>query len=146
MAKDSNKKASPKRTSKKSPTKRAPKKTTMDKLQDAVLSREMLAAGISASAATIAASPKARRALREAGRNVADTTSSAANLVMNSTAKFAALIGEAVAAAVEQALSGNLLTDDGSESKRNSTSKSTTTRGNVGPRSSRKRNADEPST
>ena len=140
MAKDSTKKASPKKTSKKSPTKRAPKKTTMDKLQDAVLSREMLAAGITASAATIAASPKARRALREAGRNVADTTSSAANLVMNSTAKFAALIGEAVAAAVEQAISGGLLTDDdGSKSKRSAPSKSTKTRGNGGPRSNRKR-------
>jgi len=112
----------------------------MDKLQDAVLSREMLAAGITASAATIVASPKARRALREAGRNVADTTSSAANLVMNSTAKFAALIGEAVAAAVEQAISGGLLTDDdGSKSKRSAPSKRTKTRGNGGPRSNRKR-------
>ena len=40
------------------------KKTTMDKIAKAAMSREMLAAGLTAAAAAIAASPKARKAIR----------------------------------------------------------------------------------
>ena len=41
-------------------------KSTIDKIAKAALSREMLAAGLTAAAAAIAASPKARKAIRDA--------------------------------------------------------------------------------
>ena len=54
-------------------------KTTIDKIAKAAMSREMLAAGLTAAAAAIAASPKARRAIRDAGLDAADSASSAAD-------------------------------------------------------------------
>ena len=47
--------------------------TTVDKLAKAAMSKEMLAAGLAAAAAAISASPKARRAIRDAGLDAADT-------------------------------------------------------------------------
>ena len=121
MAKASNKKAtSPKSSS----GKRTPKKTTMGRLKDAALSSEMLAAGIAASATAVATSPKARRALYEVGGDVAEVAGNATNQVLNNTAKFAALIGDAVADAVQRALSGDWLTEDAkSQSQRSASSK-----------------------
>ena len=53
--------------------------STMDKIAKAAMSREMLAAGLTAAAAAIAASPGARRKIRDAGLDAADSASSAAN-------------------------------------------------------------------
>ena len=48
---------------------------TVDKLAKAAMSKEMLAAGLAAAAAAISASPNARRAIRDAGLDAADTAS-----------------------------------------------------------------------
>ena len=50
-------------------------KATLDKIAKAAMSREMLAAGLTAAAAAIAASPKARKAIRDAGLDAADSAS-----------------------------------------------------------------------
>ena len=50
-------------------------KSTMDKIAKAAMSREMLAAGLTAAAAAIAVSPKARKAIRDAGLDAADSAS-----------------------------------------------------------------------
>ena len=55
---------------------------TVDKLAKAAMSKEMLAAGLAAAAAAISASPKARRAIRDAGLDAADTASQAATNMM----------------------------------------------------------------
>ncbi len=107
-AKTSSKKSSAKASPRKASAKRTPKKTTMGRLKDAALSPEMLgAAGIAATGAAIATSPRARRALYEAGVDVADAAGDAANQVKNNAVKLSALIGEAVADAVLRALSGD---------------------------------------
>ena len=51
---------------------------TVDKLAKAAMSKEMLAAGLAAAAAAISASPAARRKIRDAGLDAADTASQAA--------------------------------------------------------------------
>ena len=81
-------------------------KSTMDKIAKAAMSREMLAAGLTAAAAAIAASPKARRAIRDAGLDAADTASTAATQMMGSASKLGSLIAEAVADAAQRVLSG----------------------------------------
>ena len=62
--------------------------------------------GLTAAAATIAASPKARRAIRDAGLDAADSASNAANNMMSSASKLGSLIAEAVADAAQRVLSG----------------------------------------
>src|SRR5258708_20502367 len=57
---------------------------TVDKIAKAAMSKEMLAAGLAAAAAPISASPKARRAIRDAGLHAADTPTQAASNVMPS--------------------------------------------------------------
>jgi len=49
------------------------KESTVDKLAKAAMSKEMLAAGLTAAAAAIAASPKARKKIRDAGLDAADS-------------------------------------------------------------------------
>ena len=70
------------------------------------MSREMLAAGLTAAAAAIAASPKARKAIRDAGLDAADSASQAATTMMNNASKLGSLIAEAVADAAQRVLSG----------------------------------------
>ncbi len=60
----------------------------MDKIAKAAMSREMLAAGLTAAAAAIAASPKARKAIREAGLDAADSASAAATQMMSNASKL----------------------------------------------------------
>jgi hypothetical protein len=67
----------------KSGSKGSSEETTIDKLARAAVSREMLAAGLTAAAAAIAASPTARRKIRDAGMDAADSASSAATAVMS---------------------------------------------------------------
>ena len=62
--------------------------STMDKIAKAALSREMLAAGLTAAAAAIAASPKARKAIRDAGLDAADTAERAASNMAASATKL----------------------------------------------------------
>jgi len=57
----------------KSTKKSAAGKDTLDKLAKAAMSREMLAAGLAAAAAAISASPAARRKIRDAGLDAADS-------------------------------------------------------------------------
>ena len=87
-------------------------KTTMDKIAKAAMSREMLAAGLTAAAAAIAASPGARRKIRDAGLDAADTASSAATAMATSASKLGSLIAEAVAEAAQRVLSGNWAAND----------------------------------
>ena len=51
------------------------RKDTVEKLAKAAMSKEMLAAGLAAAAAAISASPAARRKIRDAGLDAADTAS-----------------------------------------------------------------------
>src|SRR6266550_1881921 len=78
----------------------------VDKLAKAAMSKEMLAAGLAAAAAAISASPKARRAIRDAGLDAADSASAAATNVMASATKLGSIIAEAVADAAQRVLSG----------------------------------------
>ena len=80
--------------------------TTIDRIAKAAVSREMLAAGLTAAAAAIAASPTARRKIRDAGLDAADSATSAATSVMNNASKLGTLIAEAVAEAAQRVLSG----------------------------------------
>ena len=50
-----------------------------DKIAKAAMSREMLAAGLAAAAAAISASPAARRKIRDAGLDAADSAQAAAS-------------------------------------------------------------------
>ena len=86
--------------------------TTLDKIAKAAMSREMLAAGLTAAAAAIAASPGARRKIRDAGLDAADSASSAATQMMTSASKLGSLIAEAVADAAQRVLSGNWANND----------------------------------
>src|SRR5436190_20076432 len=88
-------------------------KTTLDKIAKAAMSREMLAAGLTAAAAAIAASPKARKAIRDAGLDAADSASAAATQMMNNASKLGSLIAEAVADAAQRVLSGKWADDVG---------------------------------
>jgi hypothetical protein len=92
--------------------------STKDKIANAALSREMLAAGLTAAAAAIAASRGTRRKIRDAGLEAADTASSAATQMMTSASKLGSLIAEAVADAAQRVLSGDWANDnDKSETK-----------------------------
>ena len=73
------------------------KNDTLDKLAKAAMSREMLAAGLAAAAAAISASPAARRKIRDAGLDAADTAQAAASTMVSSASKLGSLIAEAVA-------------------------------------------------
>src|SRR3954465_13111013 len=86
---------------------------TVDKIAKAAMSKEMLAAGLAAAAAAISASPKARRAIRDAGLDAADTASAAANNMMASATKLGSIIAEAVADAAQRVMSGKW-SDEGS--------------------------------
>ena len=55
---------------------------TMDKIAKAAMSKEMLAAGLAAAAAAISASPSARRKIRDAGLDAADSASGTPALVL----------------------------------------------------------------
>src|SRR5512134_3405497 len=81
-------------------------KNTLDKIAKAAMSREMLAAGLTAAAAAIAASPKARKAIKDAGLEAADSASQAATTMMTNASKLGSLIAEAVADAAQRVLSG----------------------------------------
>jgi hypothetical protein len=72
-------------------------KATFDKIAKAAMSREMLAAGLTAAAAAIAASPKARKAIRDAGLDAAD--SAAGGNADDDQCSSSALIAEAYDAA-----------------------------------------------
>ena len=91
-------------------------KASFDKIAKAAMSREMLAAGLTAAAAAIAASPKARRAIRDAGMDAADSASAAATTMVSSASKLGSLIAEAVADAAQRVLSGKWTDDDSSAS------------------------------
>src|SRR4249919_2316327 len=82
------------------------KETTIDRIAKVAVSREMLAAGLTAAAAGLAASPTARRKIRDAGLDAADSATSAATSVMNNASKLGTLIAEAVADAAQRVLSG----------------------------------------
>ena len=81
-------------------------KATFDKIAKAAMSREMLAAGLTAAAAAIAASPKARKAIRDAGLDAADSASAGSDQMMTNASKLGSLIAEAVADAAQRVLSG----------------------------------------
>src|SRR5215208_419529 len=80
--------------------------STIDKLAKAAMSREMLAAGLAAAAAAISASPAARRKIRDAGLDAADTAQAAASTMVASASKLGSLIAEAVADAAQRVMSG----------------------------------------
>jgi hypothetical protein len=90
--------------------------STMDKIAKAAMSREMLAAGLTAAAAAIAASPGARRNIRDPGLDAADSASTAANQMMSSASRLGSLIAEAVADAAQRVLSGNWANNDNDDS------------------------------
>ena len=79
---------------------------TLDKLAKAAMSREMLAAGLTAAAAAIAASPTARKKIRDAGLDAADSAQTAATAMMSNASRLGTLIAEAVADAAQRVLSG----------------------------------------
>ena len=72
-------------------------RTRVDKLAKAAMSHEMLAAGLAAAAAAISASPAARRKIRDAGLDAADTASQLRATMVSSATKLGSLIAEAVA-------------------------------------------------
>lgn len=79
---------------------------TVDKLAKAAMSKEMLAAGLTAAAAAISASPAARRKIKEAGLDAADAASQAASSVASSATTLGSIIAEAVADAAQRVMSG----------------------------------------
>lgn len=85
----------------------AQRKSNFDKLAKAAMSREILAAGLTAAAAAIAASPKSRKAIRDAGLDTADNASQAASAMMTSASKLGSLIADAVADAAQRVLSNS---------------------------------------
>ena len=89
---------------------------TLDKLAKAAMSREMLAAGLAAAAAAISASPAARRKIRDAGLEAADTAQAAASTMVSSAGRLGSLIAEAVADAAQRVMSGKWTDDDSSSS------------------------------
>ena len=91
------------------------KNDTLDKIAKAAMSREMLAAGLAAAAAAISASPAARRKIRDAGLDAADTAQAAASTMVSSASKLGSLIAEAVADAAQRVLSGKWA-DEGASS------------------------------
>ena len=91
----------------------ASSKANFDKIAKAAMSREMLAAGLTAAAAAIAASPKARRAIHDAGMDAADSASAATTNMMSSVSKLGSLIAEAVADAAQRVLSGKWVDEAG---------------------------------
>ena len=88
-------------------------KSNFDKIAKAAMSREMLAAGLTAAAAAIAASPKARKAIKAAGMEAADRARQAATTMMTNASKLGSLIAEAVADAAQRVLSGKWAEDEG---------------------------------
>jgi hypothetical protein len=86
------------------------KGNSVDKLAKAAMSKEMLGAGLAAAA--ISASPAARRKIRDAGLDAADTASQAANSMMASATKLGSLIAEAVADAAQRVMTGKWSDDD----------------------------------
>ncbi|WP_265570345.1 hypothetical protein [Sphingomicrobium nitratireducens] len=83
-----------------------------DKLTKMALSREMLAAGLTAAAAMIAASPKARAKIKNAGVDAADQMSKATSAAVENATRLGAVIAEAVADAAQRAMSGDWLDED----------------------------------
>ena len=102
--------------------KKSSKNETLDKIAKAAMSREMLAAGLAAAAAAISASPAARRKIRDAGLDAADTAQAAASTMVSSASKLGSLIAEAVADAAQRVLSGKF-TDEGAPVAAKSTAK-----------------------
>jgi hypothetical protein len=110
---------------------------TVDKIAKAAMSKEMLAAGLSSAAAAISASPKARRAIRDAGLDAADTATN----MMASATKLGSLIAEAVADAAQRVMSGKWTAEEGtraggarSSGARKSTAKRSTAKRSTGAR------------
>ena len=89
-------------------------KSNFDKIAKAAMSREMLAAGLTAAAAAIAASPKARKAIRDAGLDAADSASQSeharsqhnqrSGFRNSGTVQFEGLIGPQLAPSAEEIL------------------------------------------
>src|SRR6476660_3036262 len=86
---------------------------TVDKLAKAAMSKEMLAAGLAAAAAAISASPAARKKIRDAGLDAADTAERAAGSMLSSATKLGSIIAEAVADAAQRVMSGKWTGDSG---------------------------------
>ena len=123
---------------KSSKSKRSSGNDTLDKLAKAAMSREMLAAGLAAAAAAISASPAARRKIRDAGLDAADTAQAAAASMVTNASKLGSLIAEAVADAAQRVLSGKW-TDDGTpQAATSSTKRSARFAGQEGPRQARR--------
>ena len=92
----------------------------------------MLGAGLAAAAAAISASPAARRKIRDAGLDAADSASQAATNVMSSASRLGTLIAEAVADAAQRVLSGKWTDDDGPSSGGQSTAARASSAGAIG--------------
>ena len=88
-------------------------KSNLDKIAKAAMSREMLAAGLTAAAAGMAASPKARQGNKDAGMEPPDGASGAATQMMTNASKLGSLIAEAVADAAQRVLSGKWVDESG---------------------------------
>src|SRR5690349_23590334 len=102
------------------------KNETLDKLAKAAMSREMLAAGLAAAAAAISASPAARRKIRDAGLEAADTAQAAASTMVSSAGRLGSLIAEAVADAAQRVMSGKWTDDESGSSSSGSTARRAT--------------------
>ena len=85
---------------------------TVDKLAKGEICKEMLAAGIAAAAAAISASPKAHRAIRDAGLDAADTRFAGRHQDdYPARPRWARWIAEAVAEAAQRVMSGKWSTE-----------------------------------
>lgn len=87
--------------------KRSARSTTVTKLTESAMSREMLAAGLAAAAAAISASPQSRKAIRNAGLSAANSSGRAVSSVMINASKLGSIIAEAVADAAQRVLPSN---------------------------------------
>ena len=109
---------------------RSKKKSTVDKIAKAATSREMLGAGCRRGGGD-QCQPGARRKIRDAALDAADTASQAATTVVSSASKLGALIAEAVADAAQRVMTGKWSDDDdgGTRAKSPSRAKSTARKG-----------------
>ena len=82
------------------------------KFADVAMSPEVIAAGLAAAAAALAASPKARRKIQDATLDAADKANRAATETMTTATKMGAMIVDAVADAAQRILSGEWDDDD----------------------------------
>jgi hypothetical protein len=86
--------------------------TNFDKIAKAAMSREMLAAGLTAAAAAIAASPKARARSATPAWTPPTAPARRRRNMVNSASKLGSLIAEAVADAAQRVLSGKWTDED----------------------------------